>query len=161
MKLSRPQTNYLSVGSFKNTIYTPLIWRGIKDPIWRFLLIAIVVMSISFTFVIDFHRDDFYRLLLYGCLFALVNSILEELLWRGLILPRFVDHAGEQMGLIVTSLGFGFYHYSLGFPWAICAVFSLCGLLMGGVAIRSKGLVPVMILHFFMNVLFALSGIIF
>ncbi|MNO72879.1 CAAX amino terminal protease self- immunity [compost metagenome] len=161
MKISRPQTDYLSVGSFKNTIYTPFIWRGIKDPVWRFLLIGTAVMFIAFIFVIDFDQYDFYRLIMYGGLFAIVNSVLEELLWRGLMLPRFVDHAGEKLGLLVTSTGFGFYHYSIGFPWTICALFSLCGLLMGGVAIRSKGLVPVMILHFNMNVLFALSGIIF
>lgn len=30
----------------------------------------------------------------------------------------------------------------------------------GGVAIRSKGLAPVMVMHFVMNVLFVLSGMI-
>lgn len=161
MKLSKPQTNYLSIGSFRNSIHTPLIWRGIRDPIWRFLLIASGVILISFSFVIDFGREDFYMLLLYGVLFAVVNSILEEILWRGFILPRFVDYLGEKIGLIITSIGFGFYHYSIGFPWVICALFSLCGMLLGGVAIRSKGLLPVIILHFIMNVMFALSGMIF
>ena len=31
---------------------------------------------------------------------------------------------------------------------------------MGGVAIRSRGLIPVMVMHFVMNVLFVLSGMI-
>lgn len=161
IKLSKPQTNYFSIGSFDNVIHTPFIWRGIKDPIWRFLLIFSVIVLISFSFIIDFGREDLYQFLMYGILFALVNSILEEILWRGLILPRFIDYSGEKLGLIVTSLGFGFYHYSIGFPWVICGLFSLCGLLMGGVTIRSKGLLPVIIMHFIMNVAFALSGMIF
>ena len=160
MKLASPKTNYFSMGRFDLIIQTPFIWWGIKDPIWRFLLIASFINIISFSFVIDFHREDFYSVLMYGCLFALVNSVLEEILWRGIILPRFVDFCGEKVGLLVTSIGFGFYHYSIGFPWVVCGLFSFFGVLMGGVAIRSKGLLPVIILHFIMNVLFALCGMI-
>ncbi|WP_052020006.1 CPBP family intramembrane glutamic endopeptidase [Paenibacillus pini] len=138
-----------------------MIWKGIKDPIWRFLLIVAVVVAISFSFVINFGREDLYTLLIYGLIFALVNSILEEILWRGLILPRFVDYAGEKLGLIASSIGFGCYHYSIGFPWIVCALFSFFGMLMGGVAIRSKGLLPVILMHFVMNIAFALSGMIF
>jgi hypothetical protein len=37
----------------------------------------------------------------------------------------------------------------------------LFGMLMGGVAIRSNGLLPIIVMHFIMNVLFVLSGMIF
>jgi uncharacterized protein len=161
MKFDKPKTNYFSIGRFSNTIHFPFIWRGIKDPIWRFMLIGSVIIILSFSFVIDFGRNDIYQLLLYGVLFAFVNSILEEILWRGLILPRFVDYSGEKLGLIISSIGFGFYHYSIGFPWLICALFSLTGILLGGVTIRSQGLLPVIILHFIMNIAFALAGVIF
>ncbi|WP_337912947.1 type II CAAX endopeptidase family protein [Paenibacillus arenosi] len=160
-KWYKPHTNYLFIGNFSNTIRTPFIWRGIQDPIWRFLLIATTIILISFSFIIDYGQEEFYRILLFGCLFALVNAVLEEIVWRGLILPRFVDFAGEKLGLVIASVGFGFYHYSIGFPWAICALFSLFGMLMGGVAIRSQGLLPVTILHFIMNVCFAMIGVIF
>ncbi|WP_199621407.1 CPBP family intramembrane glutamic endopeptidase [Paenibacillus alkalitolerans] len=156
----KTKTNYVSAGSFSSTV-RPLIWRGFPEPVWRFLIVFSLVAIASFSFAIDFHREDFYLLLYYGLLFALVNSVLEELLWRGYMLSRFVDYFGEKLGLVVTSLGFGLYHYSIGFPWLICISFSLFGMLMGGMAIKSNGLLPVIVMHFVMNVLFALSGMIF
>ncbi len=139
----------------------PLIWKGVKDPIWRFLLIASCVVIFSFSFVIDYSPENLDSLLWFGLLFALINSVLEEILWRGLILSRFVDVLGEKLGLIIVSIGFGMYHYSIGFPWSVCALFSIFGMLLGGITIRSKGLLPVMILHFIMNMLFVFSGLIF
>lgn len=160
-KLNKTTTDYMRKGSFTETIYFPLIWRGVKDPIWRFLLIAICIVIFSFSFVIDFGQDNLYTLLWFGILFAMINSVLEEILWRGLILSRFIDVLGEKWGLVIVSIGFGMYHYSIGFPWSVCALFSIFGMLLGGIAIRSKGLLPVMILHFIMNILFVLSGLIF
>ncbi|OAB26902.1 hypothetical protein PMSD_24530 [Paenibacillus macquariensis subsp. defensor] len=83
--INKSTTDYLKKGSFTETIYFPLIWKGVKDPIWRFLLI----------------------------------------------------------------------------PWSVCALFSIFGMVLGGITIRSKGLFPVMILHFIMNMLFVFSGLIF
>jgi uncharacterized protein len=160
-RIRATNTDYFSVGSFTHIIQTPPVSWGFKDPIWRFLLIASAMMGVGFSFVIDFGREDFVQLLLYGLCFAVVNAVLEEMLWRGLILPRMIDFCGEWKGLIITSVAFGFYHYSIGFPWSICALFSLCGWFMGSVAIRSKGLLPIILLHAWMNILFALAGIIF
>ncbi|OAB45192.1 CPBP family intramembrane glutamic endopeptidase [Paenibacillus antarcticus] len=159
--INKSTTDYLKKGSFTETIYFPLIWKGVKDPIWRFLLIASCVVIFSFSFVIDYSPKYLYSLLWFGLLFALINSVLEEIVWRGLILSRFVDVLGEKLGLIIVSIGFGMYHYSIGFPWIVCALFSIFGMLLGGITIRSKGLLPVMILHFIMNILFVLSGLIF
>ncbi|MEC0091496.1 CPBP family intramembrane glutamic endopeptidase [Paenibacillus macquariensis] len=159
--ITKSTTDYLKKGSFTETIYFPLIWKGVKDPIWRFLLIASCVVIFSFSFVIDYSPENLYSLLWFGLLFALINSVLEEILWRGLILSRFVDVLGEKLGLVIVSIGFGMYHYSIGFPWSICALFSIFGMVLGGITIRSKGLLPVMILHFIMNMLFVFSGLIF
>ncbi|AJY76935.1 CPBP family intramembrane glutamic endopeptidase [Paenibacillus beijingensis] len=161
-KLNRTEINYLSVGSFRNTIYFPFIWKGLfKDPIWRFLIISSSIIIISFSFVIDFNQPDLILLLMCAVMFSVVNSILEEILWRGYILSRIVSHFGEKYGLIITSVGFGFYHYSLGIPWLVCALFSIFGMIMGGVAIRAQGLLPTIMMHFLMNIMFVLIGIIF
>ncbi|WP_438350070.1 CPBP family intramembrane glutamic endopeptidase [Paenibacillus sp. FA6] len=160
-KMDKTTTDYMAKGSFTESIHFPLIWHGVKDPIWRFLLIASCVVILSFSFVIDVSPANIKSLLWASILFALINSVLEEILWRGLILSRFVDMLGEGWGLIIVSIGFGMYHYSIGFPWSICVLFSIFGMLLGGIAIRSKGLIPVIILHFIMNILFALSGLIF
>lgn len=159
--MKKSETNYFKIGHFKRHIYFPLIWKGKKDPIWRFLLIFLGIVTLSFSFFIDFNREDLYTALLFGLMFAVVNSVFEELLWRGFILSRLVDALGEKQGLIISGLGFGFYHYSIGFPWVICLLFSVFGVIMGGVTIKSGGLLPVILMHIVMNILFALSGMIF
>ncbi|MGF7045559.1 membrane protease YdiL (CAAX protease family) [Paenibacillus sp. DS2015] len=160
-KVQPAQTRYFTFGSFTRPIHFPFIWVGLPNPMWQFLLIGVVVIVSSFVAVIDWGRADFVTLLLYGIVFAFINAILEEFLWRGYILTRFVDGLGERLGLIIGSIPFGMYHYSLGFPWSICALFAVLGMMLGGIAIRSRGLLPVILLHFIMNVLFVLSGLIF
>ncbi|GIP39107.1 hypothetical protein J31TS4_23870 [Paenibacillus sp. J31TS4] len=154
-------TNYFALGSFRAPIHTPFIWRGIRDPVWRFLLIFLAVTGTVSVFLIDFGREDLPRLLGYGLLFAVVNAVLEEWLWRGYVLARLVDAAGERAGLLFAGAAFGLYHYSIGFPWLVCLLFIPCGWLMGGVTIRSGGLLPVLILHIVMNVVFVLTGLVF
>lgn len=76
------------------------------------------------------------------------------------MLSYFVSGFGEIQGLVIAGTTFGLYHFHLGFSWPICLLFSLFGMMMGGVAIRSQGLLPVMVMHFVMNILFVLSGMI-
>ena len=98
--------------------------------------------------------------MIYGLLFALINSFLENTLWRGLILGRMVDFVGEKQALVLSSLAFGFYHLSLGFNVWICLIFSFGGFYMGGCAIKSRGLFAPIAMHFFVNLVFIVSGII-
>ncbi len=100
-------------------------------------------------------------MMLYGLLFALINSVLEEILWRGFILGRVVDYLGEKQALIVTSFTFGFYHLSLGFSIWICLAFAIGGFYMGGCAIKSKGIGASIIMHIFVNIVFVSLGMIF
>ncbi|SMF87215.1 hypothetical protein SAMN05661091_3662 [Paenibacillus uliginis N3/975] len=156
------KATYLAAGKWNNPIYFPFILKGfLSDPIWRFLLIFTGVTVLSFAWVIDWHRPDLGLLLIYACSFALVNAVLEEILWRGYILSGFVGILGEVKGLIVAGVGFGFYHYHLGFSWLICLLFSVFGMMMSATTIRSQGLLPVIVMHFVMNILFVLSGMIF
>lgn len=155
----RPQL--LTGGHWKRTIYFPWIVAGFReDPIWRFMLIFAAVSTAIFTFVIDWRREDLPMLAVYALLFAVINSVLEELLWRGYILSRVVKDYGVIHGLVIAGAAFGFYHLHLGFPWGICLLFSLFGMMMGAVAIRSGGLGPVTVLHFVMNLWFVMSGMI-
>ena len=156
----------LRVGNFRASISFPLIWRGKEDPVWRFLGIFAVVMMIGtsyfiYSYVSDLDTNEFRLLLYYGLIFSLVNSILEEWVWRGVILSQYVKWSGNVYGLMVTSLLFGMSHYDLGFSIWVCIAFSIGGFFMGGVAIRSKGIVAPILMHIYMNIIFTMTGMIF
>jgi len=160
-RFQKSKPRYMAIGKWTNPIYFPWIMSGVyKEPIWRFILIFTAVTGAVFAFIIDWGQPGLFALTGYALLFASINSVLEELLWRGYILSRLTEDFGEIRGLVIAGAAFGFYHLHLGFPWIVCLLFSIFGMMMGGVAIRSQGLVPVITMHFVMNIWFVLSGMI-
>ena len=156
-----PQKIYpFRFGDTKARIQMPFVWYGIRDNVVR---VSIVFSSLCLVFAAVFFYTNriSVNVLFVGFTFAVVNSVLEEILWRGLILSRTIQLCGEKYGLTMMSLTFGLYHYPLGFSLPICLFFSLGGIYFGGIAIRSKGLLLGMVMHISMNVLFVTLGIIF
>lgn len=160
MAISPPKHNYLKLGSSKAKIYFPLVWKGREEPMWRFILIFSGFCTAAIL-VLAFNVKILPQVIIAGVIFALVNSALEELLWRGLILPRAVDITDEKQGLVIAALAFGLYHISLGFPLWACAVFAVGGFYMGGSTVISKGLLPPFIMHVMVNMIFVFAGLIF
>ncbi|GKU77242.1 CPBP family intramembrane glutamic endopeptidase [Paenibacillus sp. L3-i20] len=148
-KLPRP-----AVGNFRAIIKLPFIWYGDNVPVWKFVLIASSANIIVFLAFIDysiFISGNIMKVVMYSFLFAFVNSVLEETVWRGLIMPRYIKFFGEKTGLIVISTIFGLYHYSFGLPWLVCLAYAAGGMYMGALVIRSGGLLPILIFHFVLN----------
>ncbi len=150
---------YIQAGNLKERIRFPLIWRGFREYIWRFVLVFCVLCAAVTVFT--YLQTNRTQLILYGLLFAVINSFLEEVLWRGFILARTVDSLGKKQALIVTSLAFGFYHLSLDFSILSCLAFSVGGFYMGGTAIQSKGIFASISMHLAVNMFFVSLGLIF
>ncbi|WP_309146619.1 CPBP family intramembrane glutamic endopeptidase [Aneurinibacillus soli] len=93
-------------------------------------------------------------------MFSITNATLEEFLWRGILLSRFSEQLGEKWAVIITSLGFGLQHYSLGFPWTTCITFSIGGFFYGGITVKSRSIIPALIWHVAFNFLMVFSGLI-
>ena len=157
--LQKPKNIFLRCGDKNAIIYFPLIWKGFKEIEWRFTLIfSLICFGIICSFTIT--KGFKYEYLLYGIIFSIVNSLLEEYIWRGFILTRLIDISSEKIALIVSSLAFGLYHYSLNFPLWVCIIFAIGGFYMGGSAIKSKGLLSPIIMHIMVNLVFVFIGII-
>jgi len=155
-----PCVEYLKRGNMKETLKAPLIWWGNNEYIWRFVLIVCslwVVPAIVFSFL----YSNITNFMPYALLFAVINPVLEGVVWRGFILGRVVDYMGEKQGLIVSSIAFGLYHLSLGFSIWVCLLFAIGGFYMGGIAIKSKGFLAPTVVHFFVNLTLISFGVIF
>ncbi|MCL2567838.1 MAG: CPBP family intramembrane metalloprotease [Oscillospiraceae bacterium] len=152
----QPGTRYLQAGSMKETLKAPLIWWGAEERVWRFVLITCALWIVP-----AFLFGNFFAFMPYALVFAIINPILEGLIWRGFLLGRMVDYIGEKQGLIVSSIAFGLYHLSLGFSIWVCLLFAIGGFYMGGIAIKSKGFLAPTIIHFSVNLALISFGIIF
>jgi sodium transport system permease protein len=78
---------------------------------------------------------------------ALTPAICEEFLFRGFILSGIRDRLGGWPAILLTALFFGVFHLSIYrlFPTA------LTGLLLGYLAVRSRSIVPGMVVHGMVN----------
>lgn len=154
--------HYWRIGNFRERIAFPWIWKGFDHPpIWLFITIFSLITSVMFIVTMFAIKPDStltIQLVMYSLLFACINAPLEEIMWRGFILSRFVDTMGTVSALIVTSVGFGFYHYALGIPLIGCIGFAIGSIYMAGLTLRSNGLLPVIIFHFVLNFWMFMSG---
>nr|WP_238343551.1 CPBP family intramembrane glutamic endopeptidase [Gracilibacillus saliphilus] len=96
----------------------------------------------------------------FALIFLILNSVLEETIWRGVLLSRFSECFGNRWAVLITSVGFGLQHYSLGFSWMSCLLFSVGGFFFGAITIRSKSILPAVIWHMLFNLLMVFSGVI-
>ncbi len=157
-----PFITYWGKPQWKDQIYFPFIWTGFHKTTVRFvLLIALTSNIIAFMPLAIRNGWSFIQeVWLLAIIFSITNAVLEEVIWRGTLLSRFSEQLGEKWAVVVTSLGFGLQHYSLGFPWLVCIAFSIGGMFYGGMTIKSKSIIPSVIWHMTLNVLMVLSGLI-
>ena len=157
-----PFIAYWKKPRWKEFIYFPFIWSGFhRTSVKFFLFIALTANIVSFApFVIRNGWSFIQEVWLLTIVFSITNAVLEELIWRGNLLSRFSEQLGEKWAVVVTSLGFGLQHYSLGIPWIICIAFSVGGIFYGGITIKSGSIIPSIIWHFALNILMVLSGLI-
>ena len=143
-------------------IYFPFISRGFHSlSVKYFLVVVILVNLIVFSpFLVKMNFSLELSFFSYLFLFSFINSVLEETLWRGILLTRMVELAGEKAAVLFSGLAFGMSHLAFGYSILTCLGFSIGGFFYAGLVIRSGTIIPAIIWHFIFNILMILSGII-
>ncbi|QHT47881.1 CPBP family intramembrane metalloprotease [Bacillus sp. SB49] len=100
-------------------------------------------------------------LLLYGLVFSLLNASLEEFLWRGVLLDYLQKNLSTVHAVIITSIGFGLLHVSIGIPLVFSLLFSFGGLFYAWVVLKTDSIYPAVFFHFLINMGMVLNGWIF
>lgn len=157
-----PFINYLKRPDWNGIIIFPFIWTGFHHvQIKVFLPIAFLInIAVMLPFIIMNGWNFIMEVFWVAIIFSFSNAILEELVWRGVLLSRFTEQLGEKWAVIITSLGFGLQHYSLGFPWPVCIGFAFGGFFYAVVTIKSNSIIPAIIWHILLNFLMVFSGVI-
>jgi membrane protease YdiL (CAAX protease family) len=88
---------------------------------------------------------------LAGVAFALLNSAVEEAIFRGIFLQALDSAVGPgTSSLVIQAVFFGWLHYSeIGFPKGLAgvAMASVYGLLLGYLRYRSQGMLAPWLAH--------------
>ena len=87
-------------------------------------------------------------LVIAGLAFALLNALVEEVLFRGAVLHHLGDLLGGWTAALVQALAFGMLHLN-GYPYgpAGVALAAVYGLMLGAMRLRSGGLLAPWIAH--------------
>jgi hypothetical protein len=105
----------------------------------------------------DFIRDMFMRLAQKQGLFGLITlvvaaPILEELIFRGIVLEGLLKRYSPIKSILISALFFGLIHLN---PWQLISAFVI-GIVMGWVYYRTRNLLLPIFLHFVNNLTFTL-----
>ena len=109
-------------------------------------LVELIPMPESFRdFMLKLAQPNIFSFLLI----VIAAPILEEILFRGIILEGFLKNYPPQKAIIWSAIIFGIVHMN---PWqAIGATFA--GLIIGWIYYRTNSLIPGMLIHFTNNLI--------
>lgn len=82
-------------------------------------------------------------------LYAALNALYEEVIWRGVLMQSLEAAVGPGWGVVlIQAVGFGFWHFR-GFPggWSGVGLAALFALFMGWLRHRSRGLLAPWLAH--------------
>ena len=88
-------------------------------------------------------RRDIWTFVTVG----ITGPILEELLFRGIILDGFLNRYTARKAVFWSAFLFGLFHLN---PWQFIPAF-IIGLLLGYVYLKTRSLLPVIIVHIIIN----------
>lgn len=95
--------------------------------------------------------------IMHFLLFAVINGIMIEVLWRGLLMAKMIQLIGNWPGIIAASLSNVFYYYMHGLPVNYCFLLFFFGMLNGFAAIQTKSLWPPFIWNGMMTLILIFS----
>jgi uncharacterized protein len=128
---------------------------------YYFWLIGIIVNIAIYTlFIVQKDIGFITQLLLFCILFSVINAVLEEVIWRGILLSGLLRHTSAFYAIAVTSIGFGLLHLAIGISFGLSLLFSLAGVVYGVITWKTGSIYPAILFHFVVNVGMVLSGFI-
>ncbi|UOE57574.1 CPBP family intramembrane metalloprotease [Bacillus sp. CMF12] len=162
IKFNKTAIPLLRKPDWNSQIFFPFIWSGFHSlKIKHFLVIAIMINFASFAYSIFSAENSFTRdFFTFMIGFSIINGMMEELLWRGIILSRMSELSGEKAAVLFSGLAFGFSHMMLGYSFVLCLLFAVGGIFYAAITVRSRSIFPAVIWHMAMNVFMILSGLI-
>jgi uncharacterized protein len=125
---------------------------SIYQTITTFLLIGVGSMLLYYYHIGG--TEVFFSILL----FTGTRAILEEVLWRGILLTQIIKITNERIGVLVTSICFGINTTIYGFTPLLTFMFIIFGLVFGYFTVRTKSILPSIFAHLFVLHLLFIAG---
>jgi uncharacterized protein len=124
-----------------------------------FLLIGLIVSSTILIPPIFYQEFSYFKsTFLFAVAFSIINATLEEIIWRGLLLSSLKRNVSTFYAIVITSLGFGLLHISIGIPVMISLLMSFGGLFYAMVVFKTNSIYPSIVFHIIINLGMVFNG---
>lgn len=94
----------------------------------------------------------------YAIVYSVMSGLLQEYLWRNLILNSLMRMIETSLAIIIVSLASGVFFYALGFSIFFCNILFVFGIIAGFVAHRTKSIFLPVLLHSMLLLTMILTG---
>jgi uncharacterized protein len=119
----------------------------------RYFFISIPLIIILLSGLADI-SDTFFWLSIYG----LLHAVVLEILWRGILLPLYIEFWGVLLGILVNSITFCVYLHSFGFSFYLCFMMMFVNIASSFVRIKTTSISPSIFIHFMTIILLYFTG---
>jgi len=125
-----------------------------KRPI---LLLSIILSLSLLILLLAFHNISFVGHVL---LFASLSSMIEEFLWRGLLMQAMLNLTNKWTVMILSSISYGCSYLMYGYSIGVCLLFACSGILYAWMTLHFHHLFPAIVCHFLIFIIMIACGIV-
>jgi uncharacterized protein len=147
---------YLQKPILKGEIKLPF---SIVFSLRKFCFFLCLFSTLSVIGLLLLKREELHwRPFLFILLFSSIHALLEEVLWRGLLLSKLITITNQRLGIVITSIAFGINTTMFGFSIMISIFYIFIALFFGFLTFRFKSIFPSVIVHFSVTTILLLLG---
>jgi membrane protease YdiL (CAAX protease family) len=112
-----------------------------------FSILYIVLLLIVAGFLFLFLIKDGINVFLSLFSFSLFYAIMQEVIWRGILLTQMINITSETTAILYTSIAFSVNTTIFGFSPAVFLLYLILGLIFGYLTSKYKSILPTTVVH--------------
>lgn len=126
-----------------------------------FLFFTGLLLFVIFGLLFSQRVNISVRAVSFILLVSIIHALVDEVLWRGLLLPQFIKTIGKSWAMIISSIAFGLSSTMFGISVQISFIFIGLGLLLTFLTVKTNNILSAFVVHTLITVIILLSGMVF
>lgn len=146
---------------FKQKVWQSLSEQRVAASVWKWFLIFSGLLLLVILGMLFFQKVNLSaRAISFILLLSIIHALVDEVLWRGLLLPQFMKTIGKTWGLMVSSIAFGLSSTMFGISVQISILYILLGFLFTFLTLKTNSILPAFVVHSLVTIIILLSGMV-
>jgi uncharacterized protein len=122
---------------------------------------SIILFLASAGFIIFIYKNNVgmdLKLFSMFILFVLIHSILQEVIWRGILLTQMIKITDERTAILLSTTAFALNTTIFGFSFTVFLMYLFLGVIFALLTINYKSIFPAILAHTLLLLLLFLNG---